>query len=140
MPCPAWTSVETPPALTTIYTAAPSCSSAFVFDPDHQPTNGPRVYFDQFNPVFYDCLPNEYAVESCNAIWFSPGWCPQGWTAMDSAINGPKTTATCCMRYAPARAGGSFEFLSVLLLLTRWIKAASRLAEARARRISISTA
>ena len=97
-PCLTWTPNHNQQSLTTIHTPAPTCSDPFVYDELQQPARyGPRILFNEQNPLFYECLPQEY--QPCKEIRFSPGWCPQGWVGHNTVVNGPRTTATCCMRY-----------------------------------------
>jgi len=99
-PCRTFNTILNPPALTTTFVPPAKCADSFLYDYWMQPAGlAHRVLLDQLNPVFYECLPEEYDEQNCAQISFSPGICPQDWVALSTSVNEGRTTATCCMRY-----------------------------------------
>jgi len=87
------------PALTTIFTPPEVCSTRFTVNRGEFGNDITLLVQDQFDPVYYSCVPEEWDRTQCQQLSFSPGWCPQGWTeaGVVKASQGT-TTATCCMR------------------------------------------
>jgi hypothetical protein len=97
--CAHWSPVTSMPAMTTIFTPPPVCSTRFTALTGNFGDDNTVLVQDQFDPVYYSCLPPEYNPAQCQQLSFSPGWCPLGWTEVGvvKASQGT-TTATCCMR------------------------------------------
>lgn len=105
VPCDSLTSVKTLPALTTVFTPPPICSSYFTEssiwaggDFGTSTTGRLTAIQNHQDPVWYSCIPEEYDTKQCPSLTFSPGLCPQEWTTLDIRSKAGVTTASCCMR------------------------------------------
>lgn len=106
VPCRDLTSVGTLPALTTVFTPPSICSTYFTdvlgWAGDEIELSGTAVitaWHNQYDPVWYSCIPKEYNTKECLSLTFSPGLCPWDWTTLGITSEGGVTTASCCMRY-----------------------------------------
>ena len=103
VPCGSWKSVEPLPSILTTYTPPAVCSTRYTagrVDATALTTAQPDYAIqDNWDPVWYSCLPNEYNLVQCPYLTFSPGLCPGGWATAEEHTFGSVTFATCCMRY-----------------------------------------
>ncbi|KAM0420491.1 hypothetical protein ACHAPT_011786 [Fusarium lateritium] len=99
VPCNDLSDVKPYMALTTVFTPPSYCPTYFTDDNAwagaDEGTSGAVVSYAKQNeddPVWYSCVPKEYNTEQCQALTFSPGLCPHGWTTLE--IRSEESTTT----------------------------------------------
>ncbi|KAI9930019.1 hypothetical protein MW887_011829 [Aspergillus wentii] len=85
--------------LTTIFTPPASCSTRFTYEPPAYNTFQNGVLLQNAVAVDSACfLPGFTNLGRFQGSQtFSPGYCPMGYTSANININGPQTTAICCL-------------------------------------------
>ncbi|OJJ41680.1 hypothetical protein ASPWEDRAFT_48203 [Aspergillus wentii DTO 134E9] len=92
-------STITPIPLTTVFTPPASCSSHWTYEPSGYNLVGDGLLLQNAIANDPSCFPSGFSHvgRAQGTQVFSPGYCPGGYTSANVAIDGPTTTAICCI-------------------------------------------
>ncbi|KAB8202452.1 hypothetical protein BDV34DRAFT_150583 [Aspergillus parasiticus] len=89
-------------AMTTAFTPPASCSSSWTYEPSdaNNVLNGLLLQnaaaSDNADPACFPSGFSQYGRKTASLV-YSPGYCPEGYTSADVAIEQPTTTVVCCL-------------------------------------------